>query len=69
MWATLRAFEHNHLDRMTLIPAPKYGHSLLRSRARKTSISCHLIEEQRPESCGFHARAGWIAWTRKAGVL
>jgi len=33
MRATLHAFEHNNLDRMTLIPAPKYGHTLLRSWA------------------------------------
>jgi hypothetical protein len=29
MWATLRTFEHNKLDGMTLIPAPKYGQTLL----------------------------------------
>ena len=25
MWATLHTFEHNNLDGMTLIRAPKYG--------------------------------------------
>ena len=34
MWATLHAFEHNNLDGMTLIPAPKYGQTLLPSWAR-----------------------------------
>ena len=29
MWATLHAFEHNNLDGMTLIPAPRYGQTLL----------------------------------------
>jgi hypothetical protein len=29
MWATLHAFEHNDLGEMTLIPAPKYGRTLL----------------------------------------
>ena len=33
MWATPHAFEHNNLDGTTLIPAPKYGHTLLRSWA------------------------------------
>jgi len=33
MWATLHAFEHNNLDGLTLIPAPKYGQTLLRSWA------------------------------------
>jgi hypothetical protein len=35
MRANLDAFEHNNLDGMTLFPAPKYGHTLLRSWARK----------------------------------
>jgi len=34
LWAALHAFEHNNLDGMTLIPAPKYGHTLLQSWAR-----------------------------------
>ncbi len=38
MWATLHAFEHNNLDGTTLIPAPKYGHTLLRSWARSRVI-------------------------------
>ncbi len=42
MWATLHAFEHNNLGGMTLIPAPKYGQTLLRSMGAKTSISDHL---------------------------
>ena len=29
MWAILHAFEHNNLDGMTLISAPKYGRTLL----------------------------------------
>ena len=29
MWATLHALEHNNLDGMTLIPAPRYGQTLL----------------------------------------
>jgi hypothetical protein len=33
MWATPHAFEHNNLVGMTLIPAPKYGQTLLRSWA------------------------------------
>ena len=35
MWATLRTFEHNNLDGMTLIPAPKYGHAMLWAWAQK----------------------------------
>ena len=35
MWATLHAFEHNNLDRMTLIPAPKYGRTLLEHGRRE----------------------------------
>ena len=53
MWANLHAFEHNNLDGMTLFPAPKYGHTLLRSWARKTSISDHLVEEWRPNTVSF----------------
>jgi hypothetical protein len=53
MWATLHAFEHNNLDRMTLIPAPKYGQTLLRLWARKTSIREHLVEEWRPNTLGY----------------
>jgi hypothetical protein len=53
MWATLHAFEHNNLDRMTQTRAPKYGHTLLRSRARKTSISYYVVEEQRQNPVGF----------------
>ncbi len=34
MWAILHAFEHNNLDGMTLISAPKYGRTA-RSWARK----------------------------------
>jgi hypothetical protein len=45
MWANLHAFEHNNLDGMTLFPAPKYGHTLLRSWARKTSIRYHIVDE------------------------
>ena len=29
IWATLHAFEHNNLGGMTLIPAPRYGQTLL----------------------------------------
>jgi len=35
MGANLHAFEHNNLDEMMLFPAPKYGHTLPRSWARK----------------------------------
>jgi hypothetical protein len=69
MWATVRAFEHNNLDRMTLIPAPKYGHTLLRSRARTTSISYHLIEEQRRNPVGFTFQPDGLPELGRAGVL
>ena len=52
MWATLHAREHNDLDGMTLIPAPKYGQTLLRSWARK-HVSDHLVEEWRPNTLGY----------------
>jgi hypothetical protein len=44
MWATLHAFEHNNLDRMTQTRAPKYGHTLLRSRARKPQSAITLLK-------------------------
>ena len=44
MWATLHAFEHNNLDGMTLIPAPKYGQTLLRSWARKHRSAITLLK-------------------------
>ena len=52
MWATLHAFEHNNLDGMTLIPAPKYGLTLLQSWARKgrSAITC---EPWRPNMLGY----------------
>lgn len=53
MWATLHAFEHNNLDGMTLIPAPKYGQTLLRSWARKRRSASHLVEEWRPKTLRF----------------
>jgi len=54
MWATLHAFEHNNLDGMTLIPAPKYVQALLRSWARK-HLSDHVVEEA-PEVVGSSAQ-------------
>jgi len=44
MWATLHAFTHNNLDGMTLTPAPKYGHSLLQSWARKHRSAITLLK-------------------------
>ncbi|HZW92284.1 MAG TPA: hypothetical protein VFF64_04865 [Candidatus Eremiobacteraceae bacterium] len=44
MWATLHAFEHNNLDGMTLIAAPKYGQTLLRSWARKHRSAITLLK-------------------------
>ena len=68
MWATLRPFEHNNLDGMTLIPAPKYGQTLLRSWARKHRSVSHLVRHG--------ARICWVtysirmeSWTPNAGVL
>ena len=52
MWATLHPFEHNNLDGMTLIPAPKYGHTLLRSWARKPR-SAIICEGWRPNMLGY----------------
>ena len=57
MWATLHAFEHNNLDGMTLIPAPKYGQTLL-GHGRETSISDHLVEEWRPKDLAGFRRFG-----------
>jgi hypothetical protein len=34
----------------------------------KRSISSHLVETS-PECYGLYIRAGWNAWTPKAGVL
>jgi hypothetical protein len=51
-WAILHAFERNNLDGMTLIPAPKYGQTLLRSWARK-HLSDHVVEEA-PEYSELH---------------
>lgn len=68
MWATLHAFEHNNLDGMTLILAPKYGQTLLRSWARKRRSANHLVSHG--------ARICWVtysirmeSWTPDAGVL
>jgi hypothetical protein len=44
MRAILYVFARNKLVRMALIPAPKYGHTLLRSWSEKTSIHDHLVE-------------------------
>ena len=44
MWATLHTFEHNNLDGMTLIRAPKYGQTLLRSWARKHRSAITLLK-------------------------
>jgi len=52
MWATLHAFEHNNLDGMALIPAPKYGQTLLRSWARKHHQRPAV--EECPEYSGLH---------------
>src|SRR5208282_1126243 len=43
-WATLHTFEHNNLGGMTLIPAPKYGQTLLRSWARKHRSAIALLK-------------------------
>jgi hypothetical protein len=51
MWATLHAFEHSNLDGMTLISAPKYGQTLLRSWARK-HLSDHVVKK-RPKVLGY----------------
>jgi hypothetical protein len=57
MWATLHAFEHNNLDGMTLIPAPKYGQTLLRSWARKHRSAITLLSHG--------ARIWWVTyWIR-----
>jgi hypothetical protein len=52
IWATLHAFAYNNLDGITLIPAPKYGQTLLRSWARENIDQ--LVEEWRPEYPGLH---------------
>ena len=44
MWATLHTFEHNNLEGMRLIPAPKYGQTLLRSWARKHRSAITLFK-------------------------
>jgi len=52
MWATLHAFEHNNLEGMTLIPAPKYGHTLLPTWARKprSAIICRRMAPENSEA-------------------
>ena len=57
MWATLHTFEHNNLGGMTLIPAPKYGQTLLRSWARKHRSAITLLKMS-PECFGLHIRSG-----------
>jgi hypothetical protein len=47
MGATLHTFEHYNLDGMTLIRAPKYGQTLLRSWARKHRSGSFGMEEGR----------------------
>ncbi len=48
MWATLHAFEHNNSDEKSLIPAPKYGQTLLRSWARKYRSAITLLKNGTP---------------------
>ena len=57
MWATLHAFEHNNLDGMTLIPAPKYGQTLLRSWA----FAFTDIPNGLRQMCQFQTRAVGLA--------
>ena len=38
MWATLHAFEHNNLDGITLIPAPKCGQTRFDHGRRRKNI-------------------------------
>jgi len=57
MCATLHAFEHNNLDRMTLIPAPKYGQTLLRSWARKHRSAITLLKNG--------ARILWVTYSSR----
>jgi hypothetical protein len=52
MWATLHTFEHNNLDGMTLIPAPKYGQTL-RSWARKHRSAITLLKNVARNALGY----------------
>jgi hypothetical protein len=52
MRATFHTFEHNNLDGMRLIRAPKYGQTRLRSWARKDRSALTLLR-RRPNAMGY----------------
>ena len=54
MWAILHAFAHNNLDGMTLILAPKYGQTLLRSWALENIDLRSPCGRMTPEHFGLH---------------
>ena len=69
MWATVHAFEHNNLDGMTLIPAPKYGRSCIDHGREKHRSATNLLKNVARISMGYISESDGTSWTPKAGVL